>query len=113
MRGTTLSVERNFTLAELLVLISIIVILAALLMPALRNALGAASTASCLNNQRQAGIGIQIFADNHNGLFFVDWAYQGGKLRFWHEGLLGQVTVKRQYSARLSATGERLDVRSA
>lgn len=86
-----------FTLVELLIVIAIISILAALLLPALKQAQAVAVTSVCLNNQRQAGIGIHTFADSHNGMLFVDWAYQGGKLRFWHEGLLGQVTQKRRY----------------
>lgn len=57
----------KFTLVEMLVVIAIIAILAALLMPSLRNAISMAHKAACLNNLRQTGVGIATYADNYNG----------------------------------------------
>src|SRR5262245_53310605 len=55
--------RRNaFTLIELLVVISIIGILVALLLPALKSARDAAHTAGCLSNQRQIGIAFNSYA---------------------------------------------------
>lgn len=57
----------SFTLVEMLVVVAIISILAALLMPALRNAVESGRGVSCQNQLRQIGNLIAIYADQENG----------------------------------------------
>lgn len=57
----------SFTLIELLVAIAIIAILAALLLPALRNAKERSRRAICMGNLKQVAVAVQLYADDNNG----------------------------------------------
>jgi len=77
---------KAFTLIELLVVIAIIAILAAMLLPALAKAKQKAKQSGCINNLRQIGIALVMYADNYNQ---YPACYDAGKsLYVWQPRLL-------------------------
>src|SRR5436190_825705 len=61
--------RRAFSLIELLVVIAIIAILAALLLSALSRAKERGRRTVCLNNEKQMGVAIMLFADDNDDRF--------------------------------------------
>ena len=60
-------VRKTFTLIELLIVIAIIAILAALLLPALQSTLKTSRQISCVGNMKQNLIMWLTYADNYKG----------------------------------------------
>jgi prepilin-type N-terminal cleavage/methylation domain-containing protein len=97
---TPAGVTVAFTLIELLVVIAIIAILAAILFPVLSEAQSKARQTACLNNLKQVGIGVRIYADDNQDTFpsivitnDMPWSYQWRffkELTKSYDGLTGE-----------------------
>lgn len=77
--------RRGITLAELLVVLAIIVLLMAILLPAVQQMRETARQTSCLNNLHQFGIAMCQYTDIHGGHF--PWTYHAGDTLSWVDTL--------------------------
>jgi prepilin-type N-terminal cleavage/methylation domain-containing protein/prepilin-type processing-associated H-X9-DG protein len=83
-------VKRGFTLVELLVVIAVIAILAAILFPVFARARALAHRTACLSNQRQLGAAIALYVQDHDERF-PDFrsdptcAANAANTAYWHD----------------------------
>jgi prepilin-type processing-associated H-X9-DG protein/prepilin-type N-terminal cleavage/methylation domain-containing protein len=93
-----------FTLIELLVVVTVIAVLAAMLLPAIRTVRDSALSVSCKSQERQMGLALLLYADLQDGLlppryiaswdlppeWLGDYLYSGGYPAVWtHPRLIG------------------------
>lgn len=84
--------KQGFTLVELLVTISIIALLMALLLPALRQAREAARTSVCLSNQRQVGVALASYAIDYGGVIpQPNWQTKAVGYHYWFKVIQGRL----------------------
>ncbi|RYG35837.1 prepilin-type N-terminal cleavage/methylation domain-containing protein [bacterium] len=78
--------RRAFTLIELLVVIAIIAILAAILFPVFAQAKTAAKAASCMSNERNLGLAVQMYLGDHEDRFpLTAYVDAEGNTVLWHD----------------------------
>ena len=74
---------RGFTLIELLVVIAIIAILAGLMLPVLAKAKQKGQSSICLNDLKQVGLAMQMFANENDDM--IPRGTAGHSPRWWME----------------------------
>lgn len=112
--------KTGFTLIELLVVIAIIAILAAILLPALAKAKAKAKQIACMNNLKQMGLGVVMYANDNkaypgclhvgNGTYFYVWAPRilplmgNNRDSFWCPAALPEASWNTNLNKTLGAT---------
>ena len=93
--STLIRQRAGFTLIELLVVISIIALLIALLLPAIKRAREYARRTICATNLRGAGQTLYQYAQDHHGSFMPMWSDGQPFPNFYWEGTTVEIAVNR------------------
>ncbi len=106
-RGRTAA---GFTLIELLVVISLIVMLIAILLPALAKARDAGRTTVCLSNMRQIGLQLNSYVAEHSDMLpaacYIDGQYNQGLLSSTWNDLTWQEAIALGRNIPFSTTAD-------
>lgn len=104
--------HNSFTLIELLVVIAIIAILAGMLLPALSKARAKARQITCVNNQKQIGLYINMYLMDQNDYFpiCIGGAPYEAKSPcnnyMWYEALIPYILNNKDYADFWAGTGD-------
>jgi prepilin-type N-terminal cleavage/methylation domain-containing protein/prepilin-type processing-associated H-X9-DG protein len=92
---------RAFTLVELLVVVAVIGVLAALLLPALAGGRQAGQRIKCVSNLRQLGLAAQMYFDEHEGATFPYRLHAtNGGVVFWFGWLQSGLEGQREFDPK-------------
>jgi prepilin-type N-terminal cleavage/methylation domain-containing protein/prepilin-type processing-associated H-X9-DG protein len=101
--------RRGFTLVEMLVVISIVVILAAILFPVFSQAREAARQTTCLSDLRQMSLAISMYVQDQDAYPMAAYVV-GGEERRWH--VVVQPYIKNTAVFVCPSSGWRFDARN-
>jgi prepilin-type processing-associated H-X9-DG protein len=91
MSGQYIRSKASFTMMEILIVTGIMTMLVAMLVPAFQQAREAAKSTACMNNQKQIGRSIQMYAPMFDGVVLFRQKYPNGKgghnARQWFQAL--------------------------
>jgi len=80
--------QHGFTLIELLVVIAILVLLMAILMPALQRVKKQAKAVACQAKLKQWSLVFAMYTEDHNGSFHQGWTSSEGQKSLWMDAQL-------------------------